>query len=304
MNKEDIKNKLESISTNSQYIRVSEDHPLELFLGKNEKGFLTLRYNGNFQPIKIIGNSLLEIKQVKTPNYNSILFCFNSMDNKSLFYNFCEDIINQTYSFKGKDGYIEITNRYSQWKKMFYGSSKVLSENEILGLLGELLFLKNYTFKVYGITMSLSGWSAPEPTNKDFSFKNEWYEIKSINSFRNTVSISSLEQLDSEIEGRLVVYSFEKMSPSFNGISLNPLVNEILAMIEHEVDKDIFIGKLQKVGYSFNEVYDNYVFNLVGMKKYIVNEKFPRIRASKLNQGIAKVQYELLLPFIEKFSED
>ena len=304
MNRNEIENKINLITQNSQYIRVSDSHPLELYIGKNEKGYPTLRYNGIFQPVKIVGNSILEIKQVKTANYISILFSYTSKENFSLFYNFCEDIINQTSDYFGNDGYIEIVNRYNQWKKMFYGNSKTLSENEVIGLIGELLFLKDYCFPIYGISIGLNGWSGPEPTHKDFSYKNEWYEIKSINSFKNTVSISSIEQLDSLIEGKLIVYSFEKMSPSFNGISLNALVGMVSNMIQYETDKDIFFEKLKQVGYSYNEVYDNYVYNMVNVDKYVVNAEFPKIKAEDLPNGIEKVQYEILLSLIEKFKED
>lgn len=304
MNRNEIENKINLITQNSQYIRVSDSHPLELYIGKNEKGYPTLRYNGIFQPVKIVGNSILEIKQVKTANYISILFSYTSKENFSLFYNFCEDIINQTSDYFGNDGYIEIVNRYNQWKKMFYGNSKTLSENEVIGLIGELLFLKDYCFPIYGISIGLNGWSGPEPTHKDFSYKNEWYEIKSINSFKNTVTISSIEQLDSLIEGKLVVYSFEKMSPSFNGISLNALVGMVSNMIQYETDKDIFFEKLKQVGYSYNEVYDNYVYNMINVDKYVVNAEFPKIKAEGLPNGIGKVQYEILLSLIEKFKED
>ena len=183
-------------------------------------------------------------------------------------------------------------------------SSKTLSENEVIGLIGELLFLKDYCFPIYGISIGLNGWSGPEPTHKDFSYKNEWYEIKSINSFKNTVTISSIEQLDSLIEGKLVVYSFEKMSPSFNGISLNALVGMVSNMIQYETDKDIFFEKLKQVGYSYNEVYDNYVYNMINVDKYVVNAEFPKIKAEDLPNGIGKVQYEILLSLIEKFKED
>lgn len=304
MNKIEIENKINSINQNSQYVRVTDSHPLELYIGKNEKGFPTLRYNGIFQPVKIVGNGILEIKQVKTINYVSILFSYIAKDNFSLFYNFCEDIINQTIDYKGNNGYLEIVNRYNQWKKMFYGSSKILSENEVMGLIGELLFLKNYCFRIYGVSIGLNGWSGPEPTHKDFSYKNEWYEVKSINSFKNTVSISSIEQLDSAINGELIVYSFEKMSPSFNGISLNALVGSILNVMHYETDKDIFFEKLKQVGYSYNEIYDNYVYNIINVDKYIVNSGFPRIKADDLPNGIGKVQYEIQLSLIEKFKED
>lgn len=304
MNKIEIENKINSINQNSQYVRVTDSHPLELYIGKNEKGFPTLRYNGIFQPVKIVGNGILEIKQVKTINYVSILFSYIAKDNFSLFYNFCEDIINQTIDYKGNNGYLEIVNRYNQWKKMFYGSSKILSENEVMGLIGELLFLKNYCFRIYGVSIGLNGWSGPEPTHKDFSYKNEWYEVKSINSFKNTVSISSIEQLDSAINGELIVYSFEKMSPSFNGISLNALVGSILNVMHYETDKDIFFKKLKQVGYSYNEIYDNYVYNIINVDKYVVNSEFPRIKADDLPDGIGKVQYEIQLSLIEKFKED
>ena len=158
MNKNEVKEKLSLVMNNSQYVRVSDSHPLELYLGKNEKGNPTLRYNGAFQPVKVVGNSLLEIKQIKTANYNSLLFCFNSPDNLSLFYSFCEDIITQTENYTGDNGYVEIVNRYNQWKKMFYGSSKLLSENEILGLIGELLFLKDYAVKKYGYIIHSSAF--------------------------------------------------------------------------------------------------------------------------------------------------
>lgn len=304
MNSNEIEKKIGLISHNSQYIRVTESHPLELYIGKNEKGFPTLRYNGSFQPVKIVGNSILEIKQVKTASFVSILFSYTSKENLSLFYNFCEDIINQTNDYKGNEGYLEIVNRYNQWKKMFYSSSKILSENEIMGLIGELMFLKDNIFPIYGITNGLNGWSGPEPTHKDFSYKNEWYEIKSINSFKNTITISSIEQLDSTVEGKLVVYLFEKMSPSFNGISLNLLVKKMLNIIQYEGNKDIFVEKLKQVGYSYNEIYDNYVYNMIDVHKYIVDSNFPKIKSQDLPNGIGKVQYEIILSLIEKFEED
>lgn len=187
---------------------------------------------------------------------------------------------------------------------MFTGNNKVLTENEVLGLLGELLFLKNTAIPTYGATDGLNSWSGPEPTHKDFSYKSNWYEIKSINTFKKTVTITSLEQLDSELEGHLVVYTFEKMSPSFAGVSLNKLVSEILRDLSFDIDKDIFIAKLKQVGYSYNEIYDNYVFNLIKKESYLINNEFPRIKADDLQKGITKVQYEVLLSLIEKNKEN
>ena len=298
-----VERMLKGITQNSQYIRAGENHPLELYLGLNEKGNFTLRFNGPFSPVKIIGNDLLEIKQIKTVNYNSILFSFNSTENEGLFFNFCEDIINKTYDYKGNDGYAEIVNRYNQWKKLFYGVSSTLSEQEIMGLIGELYFLKKHAIPLHGETDALKGWSGPEPTHKDFSYGDEWYEIKTINSFKSSIYISSLEQLDSEREGNLIVVSLEKMSPSFDGIKINDFIKELMNSLVYESNKDVLQSKLKQVGYAFNEVYDNFVYNFIKEDTYIVGDDFPRIRKNELPTGIIKVHYDIELSQIEKFKE-
>ena len=77
MNAQLIEEKFSIIQENSTYLRVSETHPLELYLGLNELGQKTLRFNGNFVPVKIVGNSVLVIKQLKTSL--AIVFCFRIM---------------------------------------------------------------------------------------------------------------------------------------------------------------------------------------------------------------------------------
>ena len=108
----DIEKKFLKIKSNSEYIRVSDDHPLELYIGLNEKGMKTLRFNGIFSVVKLVGNNILEIKQIKTTKYNSLLFSFNGNDGITIFYKFCEDLINQTANYKGESPYSEIVNRY------------------------------------------------------------------------------------------------------------------------------------------------------------------------------------------------
>lgn len=299
-----VKELLESIKNDSNYIRVSETHPLELYVGKNEAGELTLRYNGQFKPKNILGNNLLKIKQVKTNLYNSIMFTYCSKENISMFYNFCEDMIEQTINASSDNGYTELIKRYELWRKMFSSNNKILSEPEILGLIGELLFLNNVSLNMYSNVDALNGWSGPEPTHKDFSYGDDWYEIKSINDSKNSIIISSIEQLDSPNVGRLIVYKFEKMSSSFNGISLNNLVKDINNQLVDLLEKDIFAAKLADAGYMYNEVYDNYVYNLISVTKYIVDSNFPRLEAINLPKEISKIKYEILLPMIERFKEN
>ena len=64
---------------------------------------------------------------------------------------------------------------------MFINAKRdLLSEFQILGLMGEILFLREFLIPKYGEKMALLGWSGQELTHKDFSYANEWYEIKTI----------------------------------------------------------------------------------------------------------------------------
>lgn len=149
----------------------------------------------------------------------------------------------------------------------------------------------------------MNSWSGPEPTHKDFSHGNDWFEVKSISNNKPTVFISSIEQLESNSDGKLVVFHMEKMSPEFNGYSLNPLVEEIMNSFAMDSDRDLFLDKLSQAKYSYSEIYDNYVYNVVKMEKYRVTDNFPRFRHNDLPRGIVKVKYEIELSVIEKFKE-
>ena len=70
-----------------------------------------------------------------------------------------------------------------------------------------------------------------------------------------------------------------------------------------ESDKDVFLAKLKQAGYSYNEVYDNYVYNFIKEDTYRVSKGFPRIRKGDLQVGVAKVKYEIEISQIEKFKE-
>lgn len=83
--------------------------------------------------------------------------------------------------------------------------TSLLSENEIRGLLGELIFLKENMFKKYQMNRSIISWQGCEKAHKDFEINAEWYEVKTIRQNGDTVTISSIEQLDDEKDGKLVV---------------------------------------------------------------------------------------------------
>lgn len=300
-----IKEKFKEFQRKSYYSRIDSTHPLELLIGLDEKGQKSLKLRACFEPKHIKGTASIEVKQYKKEEHSTIVFSLVDNEVASLFYLFCEDIIESTREIKETGiGYQMVLNRFFQWKKLFNASKKtLLTEPEIMGLIGEIYFLSKELFVKYGQKNALIGWSGQELTHKDFSYENDWYEIKTKNLSSQTVKISSIEQLSSSLEGRLVVISLEKMSPAFDGLSLNKMVRQVLDTIESDEEKDVFINKVAVQGYSYNDEYDNYVYAYCDTKKFIVNDSFPKLTRDNLRKEIAKVQYELVIQDLLTYEE-
>ena len=177
---------------------------------------------------------------------------------------------------------------------MFYNLKKdILSENEIMGLIGELLFLRKEMMKMYSEDIAVNSWSGCDKTHKDFSVDSDWYEIKSTKASSLTVRIHSIEQLDADTIGQLIVYEFEKMSETFDGYSLNNVVRDVLNDVTPEV-ADILLEKLKSVGWEYNDEYDKYVYRITSFAKYLVDDRFPRLKKSDIPNSIVKIEYDIL----------
>lgn len=284
---------------NNVWKLVDEFHPLKLYLGKDEKGQFSLEYIGLFTYNKNMKSSkLIEISHYKTSaDEKSIILSLTDNSCLKEFCIFCNDLVDSTSRLGKytKKGYESICNLYFTWQKMFMSQNELMSECEIKGLIGELLFLNNEMFPKIGVSASIYSWTGPEASKKDFSVGNIWYEIKAINFGKSTVEISSLEQLDSSVDGELVVYQLEKMGPKYDGITLNKLADQIINKISLLSDKEIFLDKLKKSGFSFSELYDDFVYDVKNKTRYKVDDNFPKIIKGEIHKAISKVKYEINL---------
>ena len=147
----------------------------ELFLGLDENGHKAIELRAKFTPRTIHGTESIEVTQYKRPDYNTIRFSLCNDEVSVPFCFFCEDIANQLSSINDQSAaYLSVINRFYQWKQMFMSKKKnVLSDAEIMGLIGEILFLKDNLAKKIGLSEALKSWSGQELTHKDFSHQND-----------------------------------------------------------------------------------------------------------------------------------
>ena len=284
------------------YKRLNGNPALDLYVGKNDSGLYSFEYRGAFTPIKVKCSELILVEQFKHDSFNSICFLLEKDELLERFSIFCQDLADAVDGITDvNQGYKEICNRFFSWKKLFKPSTGNLTEPEIMGIIGELLFLKDTMIPTFGVEKAIESWMGPEKTHKDFSFDDKWIEIKTVSSGKELVKISSIEQLDGNENGSLVVFALEKMSTNYKGLKLNNIVNELLINIHNQFVRDVFMSKLSTYGYEGSPEYDNYVYEKTDYLTFAVTEDFPRLRRDLLPRAIAKSQYEIILSELDTF---
>ena len=199
-----------------------------------------------------------------------------------------------------------ICGRYIQWQKAFIRTEgKLLSFEQIKGLIGELCFLKMEMMPKYGSQKAVESWSGIESTDQDFLCDDTWYEVKSTVSGSRTVKISSVEQLDTETEGYLVVVTLDKTSEADTSkLTLNNMVELVIDSIPERVLQEKLLSRLLTYGYYFDKAYDRIGFRYNGMSRYKVDQTFPCLRKNQIPVSVQNAKYELALAAIEAFKED
>lgn len=280
-------------------------HPLRLYYGLNETNRIALRYVGNFEKKAIKSSEWITVDQFLLADGSMCLeFSLSSEKNEEIFFAFCDDVVKMSSDLSDpNNGYSYLVSRYSIWQKFFTGKRKLLSEEKIMGLIGELYFLKEFLIPMYG-NEAIRAWGGAEPTSKDFSIGETWYEAKACGLKKNTIHISSLAQLESPLTGHLVVIKLEPMNEPYFGTTLNGLTRAIRELVAEDFSLlTDFETKLLQAKYIDVDEYDAYVYQVHSVDRYKVDRNFPVIRKADLNEAIGDVSYTLLLPNIADFLE-
>lgn len=300
-----IREKMDLEKETNTFRRINAVHPLDIFIGYNENNnssmVITL-FGGVKKKIQSSQSIQVDLYQVSDSKIR-IAFSLMDKDKETIFYKFCEDIIESTKLIDEDQALNFIVSRWNKWRFMFMrATGDLLTENQVVGLLGELIFLDKYMIPKYGDSVAIESWNGPSKSHKDFEVGDLWHEVKTIKQAALTVKISSIEQLDSAGVGYLEVITVNKTNSEVEGaITLNKYVEYVGNRIMSFETYKKFYEKLLEAGYFYDEDYDKYIFKYVKSTTYLVTDDFPRIESKGLREGIVKVSYDILLKDINKF---
>lgn len=303
----DIIKKFELGAERHTYQRIDSDYKVNIFLGYNDFGQMSMVITEPGKETLVKSSKLIDVK-LKRREDGKMALSFELLDGtyKSMFLIFCKDMISICELAGSNMAISNALTRWKYWKEMF-GKKKqhILDKQEIKGLIGELLELRDHIWKSWGETKAIASWMGPLQGHKDFEIDNTWYEVKSVNENAIQVTISSLEQLDSDIDGNLVIVRLEDTSTTnTNSINLNSIVSSIDNDIQDPDNRELFWNRLDNMGYAYDEEYNNFCFLFKGIQYYTVTDSFPKLIRSKINPSIGNASYTILLNGILQFKKD
>lgn len=291
-----------------KYQRVDTGNPVAWYVGLDGNNRYSLFAITETQPKQMSSSRVMNVfvGSRKDGDYG-ITFSLLEKKNLEIFAHFCEDIVSYTHNIKNNTSAADyIVSRYLLWQKAFLKTEgKILSYEEIKGLIGELYFLKMKMIPLYGPEKAVESWSGIEATDQDFLCDETWYEVKSTVSGSGTVKISSVEQLDAKSDGHLVVVTLDKTSEADSSrITLNNMVEVVVESIPEKVTQERLMNRLLAYGYYYDKAYDGIGFKYNGLSQYKVNNTFPCLRKEQIPISVQNAKYELSLAAIQSFKEE
>jgi hypothetical protein len=291
---------------------VDQGHPLRLFWGVDAKNRYLFAYDAaiNELPQKKSLPSLfgLEVYVASQGTRGKLVLVLQNNANWELFYALCSDLVRATATITDEStASLVLIRRLQRWQELLKRTRPgVLTPDQIKGLMGELLFLRNPLAIVFGYDMAVAAWRGPEDGPQDFAINETAVEVKcQSGGSKPMVRINSADQLSPQLpRGYLVVYTLAGQGPDELGfLSLNSLVSAIREDLSatSTATRERFEDLLYMAGYLPCEEYDDHRFLVVSVKSYQLTDGFPRIVSSSLPAGIEFVSYSIRLEACASF---
>ncbi|MFT6002418.1 MAG: hypothetical protein ACI95T_001179 [Flavobacteriales bacterium] len=291
-------------------IRITSDCIPDLFIALDENGYRCLLL---FLPydieIKIRDADKEKLTLTFLKKKNLIIIRLNDNDFIDLF----NDLILSLYSkvkkiVDSKSCAKELINAFHKWAAFFEDKSDSrLSNEDIIGLFGELFALNNYLEQDNNsdVNSILDSWKGPYDTTNDFIFDDKNIEVKTKKDSQLFVKISSEFQLEQEFDKGLELMVVSLKIDLTNGQSIYDLLEKIVKLVrENSGDLSILYHAISQKGLTIDGAkdYNNHRFVVVKTNLYDCSlEDFPKLSVSNIPQELTQLRYRLRITALGGF---
>lgn len=226
---------------------------------------------------------------------------------ESIFAHLCDDLVEASRGRTGGAGQAQfLLSRMGRWRRLLDPLRSGLSEQELRGLTGELVYLERVAIPEWGAKVAVAGWVGPLDAPQDFDLPGRRVEIKAVRAGAARVTISSLQQLDSG--GAPLELCLVCLEPGQDGgpgsFKVGDLVRSVESLAEADPSAAADLAKrLAAAGLDPNSDCNSAVFAFRGIRVFDVGEGFPRIIAGSVAGGVATVRYEIDIASCAKYEK-
>jgi hypothetical protein len=226
-----------------------------------------------------------------------------------LFDDLIVSIYYKIYAFSDTPLFVgELLKTYYKWSEFFQDSSgDVLSDDQIKGIYGELVYLEDLVKQITssGINDILSSWKGPYDTGHDFEGEDLNVEVKTKSLSGVSVKISSEYQLLPEPAKQLELAVVSMERDPLTGLSIKELLFRLREIVIVKLgDYTIILKALAQKGLTISKLdeYSHLKFKPLEIKIYDCDhDDFPKIVRTSLPDAISSVSYRLNLNEVKNF---
>lgn len=283
--------------------RINPTHPLNFFVGITEKGFDQLALITISEPSQLRSSKALEVEKNKRKDGKwATQISSIEVKNQEIFARLCIDLVECSSDCKSEqDGISKVTARFLAWQRLFASMHETLPKSVLKGMVGEISYAKYLIEKGKSKDEVINGWVGPNGADRDYVFRDRWFEIKAIATGKNLITISSLNQLETDTRGNLVVYSIDETSKTDpKAISVSGIIADMRSILFDAPEASrLYEEKLISLGYLDKSVYNDIFFAVNTVDYYEVDDTFPKIVTQSVPGQVVGVRYDLSLAGIE-----
>jgi hypothetical protein len=297
---------LNSASINAR--RVDETNKWDFYWGRDSDGryLLVLRHDAASRPQKI---RLPRLKGVDVFDQSgsdkdkpALVLRLLDFTLRDIFHRLCLDIIAvcATATLE-QEAVATAVARTWRWHHLLRGGDRLLSAQEQIGLIGELLVLERYMLQALPPSQAIAAWGGPLGTPQDFLVGRTAIESKARGISEATeVKISSEYQLDDKELANLFLHLcvFETADVgSEDGFTVSDTASRLKTLLSASDERvtERYDALLAAAGFRYEDDYSAYRWRGGERNIYRLTDGFPRLVASLMPAGITNVRYNLFL---------
>ena len=288
--------------------RVDLQNPWNFFWARDTTGKYLLVLL--ISPDMVIESALPKLKGIDVGFLNNenegtkaLTFTLGDSSHWDIFYQLCLDIVATTAAAPNERAALDLTlKRTWRWHHLLRGGTKQrLSEEEQMGLIGELFVIEKYLLPNFNAFDAISAWHGPLDSPKDFAIARVGIEAKVRRGEATPfISISSEFQLDEKDLSTLFlcIFSLDRGTVDFLGnFSVSLLAERIRRFIDRTEPSviNLFESRLSAAGFRWEDDYSDSLWLEGSSRCFRVTGQFPRIVVDSVPRGVNNLKYMISL---------